>query len=441
MQSIFQSMWRKGSFLSATFLLSILVLTGCKKDSNIGQNVIDQNELLASGAVDTFDIITYSIFKDSVNSTNAAFALLGSYEDPVFGRFNAEIYTQLRLSGFSPDFGNLANVTIDSMILALEYVSSYGYKGNQYVEVHELDEDLYEDSTYYEFTTLLTKDTWGSNNGDLVQTGKNVLDFDVNHMTVVDNDTLSYNQLRIPLSIIKAKELMLAAQSGAGYFDDNDAFVDYFKGLRIRTVNGAQSPGEAGIFYFALTDPDSKMTIYYHENGEAKYFDFLINSSCVNFNHVDLTPSAEVNNSIDNPVAGEKFFYAQAFGTRAALEIPGLSNIPSTAVIHKAVLELPVSYHYSSPFTPGFNVSLSTPLELNSDVLYSVGFGSYNESTKSITADIRGYIQEVVSGKINNTRLVVSPALFNTSADRIVFNGALSGNKYQPKVYILYTEF
>lgn len=441
MQLIFQSTWRKGFLLSATFLFTLLLGTACKKDSNIGQNSIDQNELLASGAVDTFDIITYSVYKDSIISKNPLFGLLGSYNDPEFGGFNAEIYTQIRLSGFTPNFGDLSTVTIDSMVLALEYGSSYGKKGIQYVEVHELDAALNSDSSYYSNSTIPVKTNFGANNGDWVKNGKNAQEFNVNKLTVIGNDTISSSQLRIPLSITKAKELMIAAQSGMGYYDDNDAFIAYFNGLRIRTVNGTQASGDGGVFYFSLTDPDSKMTIYYHENGVAKTFDFLINSSCTYFNHVDLTPTAQIDNALYNPTAGEKYFYAQSYGNRAAIEIPGISNIPTNSVIHKAVLELPVSYHFSSPYTPGFNVSLSTPPSLTSDLLYSVGYGTYSESTKKVTADIRAYVQDVVSGNLENTRLVISPALFNTTAERIIFNGAQSGNKLQPKVYILYTEF
>lgn len=435
-------MWRKGIVLSATFFSLMLLTQACKKkEFPVGENSISTEELLASGAVDTFELETFSILKDSTISSSTLFGMLGSYNDPVFGTFNSEIYTQFRLSGFNPDFGNLAGITVDSLVLALEYGGHYGDKGTQTVEVFELDEDIYDDSTYYTFTEKNVKSSFGSNSGDLVRPGYSNQYFDVNHTTVVGNDTLTGSQLRIQLHPSLGKRLIIDAMSGAGYFADNDAFLNYFKGLKIRVNNGSQAPSEGGIFYFKLTDPDSKMILYYRENGIAKSFDFLINSSCAHFNHVNITNTSEVTSTLDDAVAGADVFYAQACGIRGAIRIPGLSNIPKKSVIHKAILELPVQYHFTSPYTPGLGASISTVLEVGSDDLYAVASASYSDYSKSIQADLRAYVQSVVNGELENTHLVVSTGFHNTSADRIVFNGPASNNKNKPKLYILYTEF
>ena len=114
-----------------------MVVFSCKKKENpLGESVINQNGVLSSGGVDTFTLETFSYFDDSVVSDNAPFALLGSYNDPVFGTYNAEVYTQVRLSGNAPNFGNLDSIIIDSLILGLEYIGSYGDAGIQNVEVN-----------------------------------------------------------------------------------------------------------------------------------------------------------------------------------------------------------------------------------------------------------------------------------------------------------------
>ena len=144
MNFIFPFKWRKGLVLSATFLFAFGLATSCKKKDNlIGQNQIDQNSLLESGAIDTFSLETFSYKPDSTISDNAPFALLGSYNDPDFGTVNTEFYTQFRLSGFDPDFGDLGTIVVDSFVLALEYIGQYGEAGVQTVEVHELTEDLH----------------------------------------------------------------------------------------------------------------------------------------------------------------------------------------------------------------------------------------------------------------------------------------------------------
>ncbi len=434
--------WRKGFALSATFLCCLLIAVACKKKNNpIGQDIIDQSELLASDGIDTFTLQTFSYLPDSVISSKAIFGLLGSYEDPVFGSYTSEIFTQFRLTDLNHDFGDISKIEVDSLVIALEYGSFYGSSGVQTIEVHEIMEDLYADSTYYSSESVTVNPNFGTNNGDLVRPGYSNLDMDVNNITVVDGDTLPGNQLRIHLHTSFAKQILIDAASGNGYFTDNESFLDYFKGLRIRTNNGMQSPGEGGIFYFKMTDPDSKMTLYYRENGTPKQYDFLINSSCAYFNHVTINNTATITSTFENEVMGATSFYAQAYGSRAVVKIPGLSNIPENSVIHKAVLELPVEYHYSSPYTPGFDATVSTILKEGETQLYGVSTASYSDYTKSFKSDIRSYVQAVVNGDLENTRLVISPALFNSTADRIIFNGAQSGNKNQPKLYILYTTF
>lgn len=79
-------MWRKGLFLSATFLLMVAVSVGCKKKKfELGQDVIANEDLVTSGSVDTFSIYTSTFRTDSVISSNRFFGILGSCNDPEFG--------------------------------------------------------------------------------------------------------------------------------------------------------------------------------------------------------------------------------------------------------------------------------------------------------------------------------------------------------------------
>ncbi len=430
-------MWRKGIVLSATFLICLLVVFSCKKkESPIGQNNIDQDQLLLSAGIDTFSLKTYNYIDDSIISDNAAFGLLGSYIDPVFGNVNAEIYTQFRLEGFSPDFGNINSIVVDSFVLALEYIGYYGKEGYQNFEVYELGEDLHLDSTYYSFTTKGHK-----NNVNLVAPGKGTKYLDASNITVINNDTID-SQLRLQLSTSRAKSMLIDAMSGGTDFSSNENFLTYFKGLHIKT-NNMQSSGEGGVFYFNLNDPASKLTIYYQQAGEKKTFNFLINSNCADFNHVDIDNSMTRVETVNNDtISGQVQFYSQAFGSRGVIEIPGLSNIPSTAIIHKAVLELPISYQDGSDYSPGYDISVATRLDDGTDNLYSVNVnGVFDSFRKSFSIDLRAYVQAIVNKSVPNSGLIIAPLLHNTTSDRIIFNGPNTTNKNKPKISILYTEF
>jgi hypothetical protein len=431
--------WRKWLPLSTTFLFCLLVGLACKKKENtLGQNNIDPDEILSSATTDTFSITSFSYLNDSIISDNSPFGILGSYNDPKFGMYNSEIYTQFRLSGFSPEFGDINSIVVDSFVLALEYVgasSFYGEMGNQTFEVFEINEDLNIDSTYY------SSDEKIHTGSDLVIPGMELINLDPTNITVVDSDTID-PQLRIHLSPLKAFEFLSESDAATGSLDDNDAFLAYFKGLHIKTNNFAQNNGKGGAFYFNLSDPASKLTIYYTQDGIQKTYDFLINSSCADFNHVDIDNSmSNVSSVINDTVSGQVEYYAQSFGARAVIRIPGLDSIPANAIVHRATLILPVQYQTGTKYAPSSDISVAITEVEGDSQLFGIGSASYNPFAKSYEIDLRSYIQGLVSNSTGNNGIVLSPILYNTSAERIIFNGPNTINKKKPILKILYTEF
>lgn len=428
-------MWRKVFGLSATFLIALFLTVSCKKkESNLGANALDPNSLLNAHQVDTFSLTTFTIAEDSVISDNPAYAVLGSYNDPKFGTFDANFYTQLRLSGLNPNFGDVGDIVIDSVVLGLEYVDSYGNYAQQTLEVYEVTEKMHIDSTYYSFTTLTHNAT------NLVEPGFENFTPNPTAITVIGTDTVD-TQLRIRLRNSLGQQLIdEASMIGGTNFTTNENFSTYFKGLHVKVNNGAQASGQGGVFYFDLNDPLSKMTIYYSQGGTNKRFDFLINSECADFNHVDINNSGKpVQTVINDTVSGQKEFYAQAFKNRAVVQMAGLSNLPKKAIIHKAELILPVQYQSSAKYMPSYELSVSVRIN---EILSGIGvLGYYDNYKKQYTIDVKNYLQALVSGQISTTELILSPRFFVNSADRIIFNGPTTINKMKPKLVITYTEF
>lgn len=436
MKNINSLLWRKGFLLSATFLIALFVAVGCKKkDHSLGQDTINQSDLLSSDGIDTFTLRTFTVEEDSVITDNPAFGILGQYNDPDFGIMNSEIYTQVRLVGVDPNFGDPTLITVDSIVLRMEYTGLYGETTDQYIEVFELTEDLSIDSTYYAFNSFLNTGT------DLVKPGENNITMDVNTISVIDNDTVS-PQLRIPLDNSLGQRFVQDAWDTPSIFDNNDEFVNYFKGLYIRSTVTPPS-GDGGVFYFDMNDPSTKITLYYtNDQGEPREFDFVINSECADFNHVDIANTFNVTTVINDTISGMQEFYAQSFKSRAVVQIPGLNNIPANAVVHKATLTLPIQYQTASLYDPGDLLIVSTRLTQDDDDLYSIGvLAEYSNSTKAFTVDIRDYVQQIILGELENTELIFSPFFFISSANRIIFNGQQTSNKVKPKLDIVYTEF
>jgi hypothetical protein len=426
--------WRKVFKLSATFLLLFFVFTSCKKkDSAAGKDLMNPEDLLNSAQVDTFTLNTFSIAEDSLISDNPAYAVLGSYNDPKFGTVNANFYTQLRLSGLNPNFGDVSTITIDSVMLGLEYAGFYGEFSSQKVEVYEMTEAINIDSVYYSFSTKTTTST------DLVEPGYGTFTPDPDGITVIGSDTVD-TQLRIKLKNALGTQLINEAASGGTNFTSNENFLSYFKGLHVRVNNASQLAGKGGVFYFNLNDPLSKMTVYYTQDGSQKTFDFLINSECADFNHVDIDNTGKpVQNVIDNPSSGQVEYYSQAFKSRAVVKMAGLKNLPTNAIIHKAELILPIQYQTGAKYLPPDELSVSAMIN---GKLSGIGvFGLYDYAFKHYTVDVRNYMQALVSGQISTDELILSPRLFITSAERVVFNGPNSTNKKKPKLVVTYTKF
>ena len=432
-------------------VLVVFILVGfisCKKkETSIGLNNIDPNSLLNSVEVDTFSLNSYTEIEDSAITSNPVSALLGSYNDPVFGTFKAGFYTQFRLPAVNPTFGDVSSIKIDSFVLGLQYAGYYGDLSSQKVEVFELKDTLSPNTTYYSFSEK------NRSSENLIKSTT----FTPDPISQIVIDTTHVKaQLRLYVDTNLARNLINEAANNPTTFSSNENFLKYFKGLYVGVNNGNQLTGTGGILYFNLDDPLSKMTIYYHQDGNKKTYDFLINTSCAKFNNVQIDNSGKmIENAFENSLAGKTQFYAQAFKSRAIVKIPGIKNLPKKSIIHEAQLILPVELESLSKYTTGTEVSISTRLEDGTLKLYNIGKGVYDESTKQFIVDLKTYVQAVISNErypisisgtivnalISGTEIYISPRLFNTSADRIVFNGTNTSNNNKPKLTIKYTKF
>lgn len=425
---------KKSSFSVIFFFLTILLtlFTACKKnDNSLGKDLLDPSDLLSSGAVDTFDIISYTIEDTNVFTKDPRFGLLGIINDREFGIVDLGFYTQVKLSGLNPNFGDVSQVTIDSFVLALEYAGSYGYAGYHTVQVFEVDEKMYSDSTYRSSQDLLVKnENWVDGSGSLK--------FDPNAITVVGQDTIK-TQLRIPLKPSKALQIIQDAQTHTAEFGNNTLFSkNYLKGLYVKTDGVAPALNKGMVGYFDLLDQDSKIIIYYKENGVSRPpFDLVMNYECVDFNRYKYSNAGtKVAAIIADSTLGKNEFYMQSGKYRAAVSFPSIKNLPKNIVVHSAKLYLPVQNLVGSKFAPSGTVK--TFVKGTNIVLGDTGYEPY---FKGYVIDVRDYIQSYSIGNISSETLIISGNSFVQSAERIIFNGIQTDKKNKPKLILSYTEF
>lgn len=429
--------------LSVVFLL-LFVFPSCKKkDSDLGLDLTGNNAL-GVNTVDTFEINTYCELQDSVTSNLKSANLLGSYQDPKFGKVDYATVTQILLSSNNPNFGDVGLISIDSVVLSLHYstttgVSKYGELDPQTFEVYELDEDIFYDSTYYTFSQVLTKPN------NLVEPGYEVITPDPFSDAVVGDDTLA-PQLRIRLDTNLGWQIINAQASGD--LVDNETFKTFFKGLQIKVNNGMQANNEGAILYFDLTDLNSKMTIYYKEDTTAKSFDFTIdadNNARFTQANFDIT-GTYLEQVLNDTLSGEYEFYYQANHIWAALEFPDLLAIKGNEglIVNKAELIVPTQFYPTDELFVPSTMFLLYKDSLNDDYLipdYTNPDGQYYESEGAYKFIITRYVQRIMTGEYPNAGLRLTNGDFFSTATRAIFNGALSTNKVKPKLIITYSNY
>lgn len=428
--------WRKALVLSVTFFSAFLLLIGCKKDKNpLGQDALPDGTGIKSGSIDTFSLRTYSIVADTVITKNPRYNLVGSYNDPEFGLLETQFFTQLSVSGFSPDFGDFDSITVDSLVLYFRYGGYYGTPNKQLFEVYELEEELSADSTYYGFSSVPVKP---QNLVKMDNDEGNILPKPLKN-AVVGNDTVPPH-LSIPLSNELGLELMEIASNSAS----NQDFFEAFKGINVRVNNPQPAPGVGSILYLESVNPASKMVVYYKKDTVPESFDFLIRNEFQDFNKITTdregTKLAQV---LEDTISGQVEFYAQASQVRAKVEFPSISDIPDNKVVQRAELELPVSYFSGSDLYPSSTVSVGARFydDINDLFLVAPSGVDYNAQRRAYIIDLRDHIQKIIIGERINDGLVISPAMFNTTTERIIFNGPETLNKSKPKLRIVYSEF
>jgi Domain of unknown function (DUF4270) len=144
---------RSGLFLSACFVSIACVFTSCKKTtSDLGIGILNADQLIEAGGVDTFSLVTYTVAEDSLPTDNQSYAVLGSCHDPIMGVFNANFYTQFGLVG-TTTFEAGETFTVDSVVLALDYAGYFGEMDPLTFKVERLMDGL-EDKDYYKYDEI-----------------------------------------------------------------------------------------------------------------------------------------------------------------------------------------------------------------------------------------------------------------------------------------------
>ena len=438
-------------FLYKTLIISVLVVlyTACSKTTeSIGNGLLSENDYIGAYYIDTLQIHCHSECIDSLFSKGLTTVLLGSMMDPVMGRTDANLFTQLHVSSTNHYFGD--EPVIDSVVLQLAYNGYYGdTTTTQTVHVYELADTLSGYDNYYQFSDVEVKGFDLANNFQFQPRPKTT-------RIVVGNDTLTQAVLRIPLDNSFAEQL---ATADSAIFSTPDAFKNYFYGLKICCESVSQN---GAICYFNPTSNTvTRLQVYYRETPDANpmRYDFYITSDDVYFNqylHDYTLGSAEFTQQVlqNDTLMGQTQLYLQSMGgIRSFISFPDLLDWANALqedgthlIINEAKLIIPASETIDTTLLAPTTLAVISLKKTGGTALlpdYMEGTsyygGSYSSAKKNVTFRISEYLQGIILGSENSKGLYLSIAGASYNAQRWVIAGPDANQNQTLKCEIKYS--
>lgn len=317
-------MFPKSLIHTATVISAVCFLagiSGCKnpivKDTSL---VNGENDLLNMASTDTFTVFSKTEAEAPYKASGTNIGVLGSMNDPIFGKTACGFYAQYRMSSDGYKFGE--NAILDSCVLSLVYDSKYGANTQPInIAAYEITETLDNTATYNTHSVF-------SVNGNPLGVAYGVVPNYTDSVVLPEGRFAP--QLRIRLNSIGQRILAADSATLAG----NTNFLNFFKGVYI-TPQGTYGNG---VSYINLLS--SKITVYYHNNtNDSLLFNIPISSSSATVNHYEHQYSNTIQQTLNSTLASDSVIYLQSgAGIRVKLTIPSLDSLPEDIAINKAEL-------------------------------------------------------------------------------------------------------
>jgi len=408
--------WRKYFFVSILFLLSLI--QSCKEPDAVGLTILPGEDVLSLSFSDTATIYSKTVLEDSLRTDEISVQLLGAISDPVFGKHEASIYVQTAIAGI-PSFGNVTQS--DSIVLSLLYSGSYGDTNyTQTISVHKMTEYMYFDSAYYS-TRNFTYDP--------TPIGTAMIAPRPNTNVVVGSDTVS-PRIRIHLDKSIADSIM--ALNGQSQLSTNELWVQYFKGLYIKT-DAVNMGGTGNMSY--LNFVGSKMIIYYHDstNTVQTYSFSLASTRSTSFSH-DYTGTPVDQQLADSSALDSVCFVQALSGVKTKLSMPFLKHFldSGSIVINRAELELTVEANTtvdnpvpSQLFLLAINSEGASEFPLDYFESSTYYGGVYNSGTMKYKFNIVRHLQRILDGRAENLGFYLVATGSSVQANRVILGSPL----------------
>ncbi len=405
----------------AAILVLVLLIASCKKEPLVGEGIqpgVQQQEVLVQ---DTFSIFSRTVREDSLKTGGASRILVGEVNDPVFGYSK---YT----SAFEihPPIGEIVldgilDLQIDSVILTLPFVDTYGSLDAQDFDIKQLDAQI--DTADFYSNSLPA-----ASGNDLCLDGAITPEPGV--AKEIGGVTESPS-IRLHLDHQFGRDLICQPKET---YNSKEDFLEFMPGLLISSsANRAEGAG----LYLNPQDEFTRLTVYFRDDSTSDHFNvvFSLGDSSMIVHHFEHDYiNSDVDSALKSTATGSENIYVQsAAGVKAEINIPYLTNLAEIKpVVHEAVVVFGVETLTGS-FAPhdqlylfamdGDGVTRTIP-----DLFRSDYGGNFDDANNTYSFNITEYAQDLIDGQTDITTLVLldNSGYLNTQyrVDRTVLSGS-----------------
>jgi hypothetical protein len=297
---------------------------------------LSEDDKIRGTFTDTAKIVTETVTDPFLRSDRLLQNLLGSMDDPIFGKTTAGMVVEfgLPIIGF-PD--TIGGYQFDSVVLNLQLSGFYGDTTiPQSFIVYRVLQPFDKNQTY--FSNL-------NPNIGMVEVGRidNVL-FKPNSKTIINGEPSDIKRLRIKLSDLFGASLVTHLKTEA--MASNANFEKFLPGLYI--VPDTTSFGGC-VASFNLNTLISNLSLYYKNSSGnsllSAFTSFITGFNISTFRH-NYT-GTQVSNTLNNPELSEEISYIQgASGVKTKVTFPNLNSLKNKGIL-KAEIEVTEIYEDS----------------------------------------------------------------------------------------------
>ncbi|HEY3370453.1 MAG TPA: DUF4270 family protein [Prolixibacteraceae bacterium] len=438
----------------AGFALILMTLWGCKDELNkTGFDLLLPGDLVSARkvTVDKSTIKSYTVSDELLRTNKPEYNLLGTYNDPVFGKTTADFACQFRLKLREiPDY---SKANFDSLTLTLFYIESFGDTVTQQsLKIHELTSDLNGDDIFKYYQNI---DLKGMSSDEVLAEKLYVpkafkLFYDSTKTTVgstlkTPKDTVIH-EIVFRLDPSLGHKIMNIQLQGLEF--PNDTLLKYFKGLYVEA--GELSQG-GGIMRVRPLAGDSDIKLYYHTATDTTFVSYKVKTSSARtsrFEHYGYA-NTDFKANLDKLDQQDKLIYLQTTGGLSSkIYIPSLSNWTDSVncAINKAELILHVDESLIDtllrPAPQRILLTLMDRDASNKEIIFDAkgnlifpadrSFseayygGYYNKADGTYRFNLAKHMQQLIKGQKKNYGFYLTTSEKNSIFSRVALKGATS---------------